>query len=1634
MIYRNRTTSSYIRAALPDNTGVKIMFLRKTFTLLMVLLMAGISLGQTNPDYKSIVEWNGPYYHVRHGLNATQDYVDYQVNDPLPQYSSPFSSPTAVSLFGTASTMTIFVVDHDQNRVQVFSGNIDWVVEELSYFEPPIQGLFGGDEIMFTQGGIVPGSERILVNGEELTRVNDVSGYSANDNVYSIVYTGNPGVGGVATLPTGRGLDVNDRVEVEYAFSTSPASAGVGEIDYILSATTPTDIPLQMTHATSSNDPSMNDLTSIATRSSARGGRVADIYLVNALSNADGSLASYDLTNISGTGQFSWVDTYPGYMLRPYDVEIVTLAANVDATVADGAFTGVNTTQVTESIINQNTYLAHDYLVEFSFDTSYSMNAAVTDDNEEVDLAYSIATGRLHMVFTEDGTVGKSMQHSYSDDLGENWSAPQTLSPAAHTGVSDRPRIAIQASGKIHAVWESVVGQRNLYHSESTDGGLTWSVAEDISADIVPGTESAAAYANLVVDADDNVHLVYSGDENLYHAIYTGGSWSSSTLVATGANPGNFCAPHAVSDGGTGLFVAFVSDITPPGDISFILYNGTVWGSNDGGLFGGGTTDEVTSDAGVANVSGLSIGETIPLPQICVTGDSVWVFWVGDGTETYGVDDAEIRYNLIAAHDGDFTSGGGTIVNTGGSTAPAPFAVKVDANRDIHIAYPVYGGGSGPDQEALNYKIFDYSAGAFVPAVGAVGREIFEGGVANQSAPYPRLIIPNVAGQIVPMLACAKNYPAAGMGSGSFNATFKIIDGVVTITDQTDQSVINNFRVWTTGNTDAAAIPGLSFTITNSASAISNTDNVDATEFNLGDSFVLDATLGEKNDLLFVTDSDQHKIKTIRAYGNIDNWGGGDTRWDVPGKSDYSPGQTYVLATIGDEGSFTVWASQDSIPWTEVQDLSIAGVNDRYYELDRFTKELRFGDNVHGAIPDSLAFIRVRYEESVDQSEFGGNGQNLGELSYPRGVAVAWNSHLGHYDVYVCDTGNDRLQKFVYDEDSTVDPNEWGSPLCTWNYVTDETGLLSDPQDIEVVIFDSEVYLVVTDATNNRIVIYKDIEATGNGGTTPPVFFAETGEVGTKLDQWIDLRGCAVVPEDSGLVILAADGDRDIVQKIMSREWLVAESDTSEGGTGGATNFTLALHDELDDDLHLLLQPGVRRTIRMDLTAPDSLVALNVQCAFDTSMITVVSINEGNLWNGESFTSKPFFSTIDNSTGTFQISTSMVGDADGLSTAGTRIVATMVVEAKSTMAIPSEGTISYSTTQMRDVMNALLVLAEENSMTLHGGYLADIADDDGSPGTIPNMIPQPDGKINFSDVNIFTQGWNGDGVVFDPLADIGPYEGETVPDLVSFPDGEMNAMDLLALQTMYDWYATNGTVTLSVPDNGPARSGANLDDSGFIAVQARQNADGWTFTFNANDIQDLTSAHLYLEFDQSSTITAVTEGGFLREGGNALFLHTERGNITDISMGRLNPRNPSVSGTGILAVVEVASSGEMPSLRLVYDLRSSGNNVIDAGDIADTYVDAIPLEFSLEPAYPNPFNAATNFTLNIAELTQVKLTVFNILGQEVATILNKQLAAGQHRLLWEARADNGTALVSGVYFVQMETLGHVDVQKIVLLR
>ncbi len=78
----------------------------------------------------------------------------------------------------------------------------------------------------------------------------------------------------------------------------------------------------------------------------------------------------------------------------------------------------------------------------------------------------------------------------------------------------------------------------------------------------------------------------------------------------------------------------------------------------------------------------------------------------------------------------------------------------------------------------------------------------------------------------------------------------------------------------------------------------------------------------------------------------------------------------------------------------------------------------------------------------------------------------------------------------------------------------------------------------------------------------------------------------------------------------------------------------------------------------------------------------------------------------------------------------------------------------------------------------------------------------------------------------------------------------------------------------------------------------------------------------------------------------------------------------------------------------------------------------IPGEFALEQNYPNPFNPSTTFTFQLAEYSTVSLRVFDLIGKEVASIVDEDLAAGRYQADWDA-----SALSSGIYFYRLEATG-----------
>jgi len=93
-----------------------------------------------------------------------------------------------------------------------------------------------------------------------------------------------------------------------------------------------------------------------------------------------------------------------------------------------------------------------------------------------------------------------------------------------------------------------------------------------------------------------------------------------------------------------------------------------------------------------------------------------------------------------------------------------------------------------------------------------------------------------------------------------------------------------------------------------------------------------------------------------------------------------------------------------------------------------------------------------------------------------------------------------------------------------------------------------------------------------------------------------------------------------------------------------------------------------------------------------------------------------------------------------------------------------------------------------------------------------------------------------------------------------------------------------------------------------------------------------------------------------------------------------------------------------------------------------------PTKFSLSQNYPNPFNPRTVIRYELPERERVKLTVHNLIGEEIAVLLDEVQGQGEHRVTWDGRNSSGIAVTSGVYIYRLVVGDNVRVRKMILLK
>jgi len=101
----------------------------------------------------------------------------------------------------------------------------------------------------------------------------------------------------------------------------------------------------------------------------------------------------------------------------------------------------------------------------------------------------------------------------------------------------------------------------------------------------------------------------------------------------------------------------------------------------------------------------------------------------------------------------------------------------------------------------------------------------------------------------------------------------------------------------------------------------------------------------------------------------------------------------------------------------------------------------------------------------------------------------------------------------------------------------------------------------------------------------------------------------------------------------------------------------------------------------------------------------------------------------------------------------------------------------------------------------------------------------------------------------------------------------------------------------------------------------------------------------------------------------------------------------------------------------------------DSPNLVIDFDDLVPSKYSLQQNYPDPFNPSTKIRYSVPYSSKVVIKVFDVLGNEIETLVNEEKPAGTYELTWYAEG-----LPSGVYFYQLQTNAYVETKKMVLLK
>ncbi len=295
-----------------------------------------------------------------------------------------------------------------------------------------------------------------------------------------------------------------------------------------------------------------------------------------------------------------------------------------------------------------------------------------------------------------------------------------------------------------------------------------------------------------------------------------------------------------------------------------------------------------------------------------------------------------------------------------------------------------------------------------------------------------------------------------------------------------------------------------------------------------------------------------------------------------------------------------------------------------------------------------------------------------------------------------------------------------------------------------------------------------------------------------------------------------------------------------------------------------------------------------------------------------------------------------------------------------------------------------------------------------------------DSRIGFDDFFIFADnfGLTAADAGFDPAFDLAPNAAIDFDDFFVFADNF-------------------GRSTAAAGKRVPMFAGLNADARLYLDARTALPNVGEDFVLDVR-LADFTALKGYglqvqYEADKLAFVEVRTDQPL---GGSALatpqVLADQAGVLTVATHGALVADGAVALSLVFRPTVEIESTRIEVTDTQTYDSAFGFNRLARP---APVQVQTRPAVFSLADNYPNPFNPATTIQYALPQAADVALTVYNVLGQPVRTLVAEHQSAGRYVVEWDATNDSGHSLSSGMYFYRLEASGEfLEVKKMLLLK